>query len=1414
MKKLFISLAALVACATTWSQCVITLNTPGNLTNECAGPQGTLVNFSVTATSSCGGSVAVSCNPTSGSLFSLGTTTVNCFAQDLEHHFASASFTVTVRDTSPPLINHPPLVNAPCSGPSGAYVNYDVTASDACSTNVTLNCSPLSGSFFPVGTTLVTCKAMDGASNVSVAVFPVTVSGGCANCIELYCPNPIVLNTGPAGTASTNFIVTATNTCVRNMPLEVTCEPPPNSALPVGTNIIHCSVTDGAGSFQECEFPIIVVDNVPPYLSVKPLVEVECKGFSPSGVPGAQVWFPPATVTDNADPKPTATFAPANGSNFPIGSHTVTCTATDHSGNQTAKTFVVVVKPGPKCDLNADPEMTLAPDNWGFELGNLTGWAETGNAFSDQPLLGDRITVKRIDWLSQQMSNSIGGDYWRDVTFQIGFKGKFWVGTGDSPPDIFSTDTGGPANQARTGTLVSKQFTVEKNYITFLIGGQEDFNNLRVEFLVQTNAGPNTVHIGSYDYFIVAFKTGHGSEELRREDFPVQSWIGRQARIRIVDNSTNGHLNVDDFTFQDSAPLATFVNVAGTNIPSVNFVDGKFYDWDAPLWGFADMHTHPMSYLGFGGKIMHGQLDGHIYDALGDCNCDHGGYDLVENQCGDYYRQLLTSVMDDKGYSPHRAGYVFDGWKNFRNWPVFTTITHQQMWYDWMKRTYDGGERVIVALCVNAQLLARVSKGHLPYDDLWVSTNQIAEMKAFVARHSDFMEIAYNPFQMREIVRGNRMAVILGSELDDIGNLCGDAMVHESADTFSKLRVKTEIDRLYNLGVRYIFPVHLEDNKFGGTAIAGDMLNIGNKYLNGVPFDAEHSPESEGLSLALEKHLDYTGEAVGLNIAAVAFGPLLPNVASPIIEAFMGPQEPGSGVAVSFGILPIALFGVANELVLNAIGVEPLPTSLWPVGNNYPDYGTPSWGHRNARGLTPLGEYAVREFMKRGIMLDIDHMSYHTITNVLARAEAVPGGYPLNSGHNSFRLIQIEPGENSRTPEQLIRIRDLGGIMGVGYENGDTHSRHIGLDEPSPAASEVENNCAGTSKSFAQNYLYALERLGGKQIALGTDVNGMIPGPGPRFGPQSAFGLEVQPEARHIDQIGDQRNGVLYAPKYGRPLTTPAFIGSGMDPDKTEDKPRADKGYRYNKEQAAYFAALRIFFWNRHISEDDLNKIVDAMHDSYPDKGRIKELTRGLKKANVGDNGGSDTEKIAGAVLRRQELDIPCSDEIVNDSNKYARYGRLSRVWHDYQHNFGNNTPMKHCITSFKEWDYNFEGMAHYGLVPDFLQDLSNVNLLPVDMSPLFQSAEDFAQMWAKSLTAAYNITHPLLHIFADPTNHTVVTVQWYGEDGDVVEESTNLNSGVWQPCAAPVQTVNGQKQIVIQMNPNTPQKFFRVRKP
>ncbi len=57
----------------------------------------------------------------------------------------------------------------------GAVVNYAAAvASDNCP-GVSVVCNPPSGSFFPIGTTTVTCTASDASGNVSSCVFDVTV---------------------------------------------------------------------------------------------------------------------------------------------------------------------------------------------------------------------------------------------------------------------------------------------------------------------------------------------------------------------------------------------------------------------------------------------------------------------------------------------------------------------------------------------------------------------------------------------------------------------------------------------------------------------------------------------------------------------------------------------------------------------------------------------------------------------------------------------------------------------------------------------------------------------------------------------------------------------------------------------------------------------------------------------------------------------------------------------------------------------------------------------------------------------------------------------------------------------------------------------------------------------------------------
>jgi hypothetical protein len=40
--------------------------------------------------------------------------------------------------------------------------------------------------------------------------------------------------------------------------------------------------------------------------------------------------------------------------------------------------------------------------------------------------------------------------------------------------------------------------------------------------------------------------------------------------------------------------------------------------------------------------------------------------------------------------------------------------------------------------------------------------------------------------------------------------------------------------------------------------------------------------------------------------------------------------------------------------------------------------------------------------------------------------------------------------------------------------------------------------------------------------------------------------------------------------------------------------------------------------------------------------------------------------------------------------------------------------------------------MAHYGMLPDLLQDVRNIGLTAQDLAPLFRSAYDYIQMWDK----------------------------------------------------------------------------------
>ncbi len=481
------------------------------------------------------------------------------------------------------------------------------------------------------------------------------------------------------------------------------------------------------------------------------------------------------------------------------------------------------------------------------------------------------------------------------------------------------------------------------------------------------------------------------------------------------------------------------------------------------LKGYADLHTHPMSYLGFGRKAMHGAPDvgciipagtrdcnGTAYraksvaDALGHCNSTHGGWG-IDNGCGDYLRAgIINYALDDgfvfKSDNPH-GDHHHAGYPDLSYWPHQSSILHQQMWWEWIKRAYDGGLRVMVALTVNSELLAEIINGDPPYDDKSVADVQIDETIAMVKRHNDFMEVAYSAADVRRIVGNNKLAVILGMEVDKIGNFGKPGILTKEST------VRAEIKRLYGKGIRYVFPIHLIDNSFGGTAVYSMLFNFANKHANGYHYRITTSKDPK-----VKYRANLTDGPLGLE--------------NGLILGLRGFLE-------GLGQIPAPCFNDAIKCFpppgkVRCCGSYEKVLNILSPSVEFDTYKFVSGGHVNSLGLTNMGDIAINEMMKLGMLIDIDHMSELSMTSVIERAEAVPGGYPLIMGHNGLRGVD---GKERNAPEYLVkRLTRLGGMFGLG-------TAHATPDE------------------FVQNYRAVWSAMGGRAVAIGTDVNGFEPLP-------------------------------------------------------------------------------------------------------------------------------------------------------------------------------------------------------------------------------------------------------------------------------------------------------------------------------
>jgi uncharacterized repeat protein (TIGR01451 family) len=263
----------------------------------------------------------VTCTPASGSDFPVGTTTVTCTNTE------SCSFTVTVTTGSACTITCPDITKANDPGQCGAIATFP-TRSGNCGSEP-IPCDPPSGSFFPIGTTSVTCD-----NEGTPCSFTVTVNDTTPPTIS--CPDNITTTTAPGlCSRAVSFSATVNDNCPG---ATYSCVPPSGSVFAKGTTTVNCTAHDASNNMAGCSFSVTVNDGENPTISCPANITNE-----PTCPAGAVATFA-ATATDNC-PGVTVVCNPASGSVFPVGTITVTCTATDTAtpANTTSCSFTVTV---------------------------------------------------------------------------------------------------------------------------------------------------------------------------------------------------------------------------------------------------------------------------------------------------------------------------------------------------------------------------------------------------------------------------------------------------------------------------------------------------------------------------------------------------------------------------------------------------------------------------------------------------------------------------------------------------------------------------------------------------------------------------------------------------------------------------------------------------------------------------------------------------------------------------------------------------------------------------------------------------------------------------------------------------------------------------------------------------------------
>ncbi|HEY2964012.1 MAG TPA: HYR domain-containing protein, partial [Pyrinomonadaceae bacterium] len=262
---------------------------------------------------------------------------------------AEATVSITVNDTIAPTIAAPAniSVNTGAGAVSCGAVISDAelgapTASDNTG-NVNVERSGVpAGNIFPVGMTTITYTAIDAAGNSTQATQTVTVIDNTAPSVTA--PAPTSASAGPTGQAAIPDVVSATTASDNCGPVALSQSPVAGTPVGVGAHTITITATDAAGNTNTATTTFMVNDTTAPTLSAPANVTANTgAGATTCGTVVTEAQLGTATASDNAGSVSIARSGVPSGNLFPVGTTTVTYTATDNAGNSTQATQTVTV---------------------------------------------------------------------------------------------------------------------------------------------------------------------------------------------------------------------------------------------------------------------------------------------------------------------------------------------------------------------------------------------------------------------------------------------------------------------------------------------------------------------------------------------------------------------------------------------------------------------------------------------------------------------------------------------------------------------------------------------------------------------------------------------------------------------------------------------------------------------------------------------------------------------------------------------------------------------------------------------------------------------------------------------------------------------------------------------------------------